>query len=141
MQRRKFLKSTCNSCLMVSAGLLFGELVSCSPSTQVFKAPVVDKSVSVPLTLFLVPGVQLVRPQGWYYDIAVQKKDDQNFTALLLKCTHQQNQLVRSSNGYTCNLHGSQYNLDGTVIKGPAEFSLKHFTTTVNQNQLVIHLI
>ena len=41
-------------------------------------------------------------------------------------------------NGFLCTLHGSKFNLDGKVIKGPAEHPLKKFTTSLDQEELVI---
>jgi Rieske Fe-S protein len=69
----------------------------------------------------------------------VQKKDD-HYEALLMQCTHQNNQLTPTGNGFTCSLHGSQFNKDGIVTKGPAENRLKKFSTSVNLDQLIIHL-
>ncbi|MBS1916243.1 MAG: Rieske (2Fe-2S) protein [Bacteroidetes bacterium] len=141
MQRRKFLKSSCNLCMLAASGYLFSELAACSPAAyHVFKTEIVNNHVEIPLTEFAQSSLQFVRPNGWYYDIAVQKKADNSYEALLLQCTHQSNQLVPNGNGYTCSLHGSQFNKDGDVTKGPAEKPLKHYPVTVNQDKLSIQL-
>jgi Rieske Fe-S protein len=57
-----------------------------------------------------------------------------------MECTHQQNQLIAIPNGFKCNLHGSQFNLEGQVVKGPAERPLKKYKTSMDQGQLVIQL-
>lgn len=75
-----------------------------------------------------------------YKDIAVQKKDEATYTALLLECTHQENGLTPTGNGYHCNLHGSEFDRDGKVRKGPAELPLEKFTTTIDNDNLLIHL-
>ena len=74
------------------------------------------------------------------YDIAVRKTATDQYEALLLQCTHQQNQLMVNSNGYKCNLHGSQFNLDGMVVKGPAERALRKFTASLDQDRLIVQL-
>ena len=139
MERRKFLKSSCNVCLLAASGYFLSELSACSPTYKVIKSDIVNDSVQMPLNTLTQSSFQFVRPKGWYYDIAVQKKDD-HYEALLLQCTHQNNQLVPTGNGFTCSLHGSQFNRDGIVTKGPAENPLKKFSTSVNQDLLTIHL-
>ena len=108
----------------------------------VFKTDIVDKKITMPLTLFATSPVQFVRPKGWYYDIAVQKKDENNYTALLLQCTHQENQLTPAgNNGYTCSLHGSQFDVNGNVRKGPAEKRLEQYATSIQNNNLIIEIL
>jgi Rieske Fe-S protein len=137
--RRQFLRSSCNFCLLAAGGFLLSELAACSPGSKVLKLPVAGNDLQVPLTAFSGP-LLLVRPSGWYYDIAVRKTEEGPYEALLLQCTHQQNQLVITPQGYKCNLHGSQFDENGRVLKGPAERPLKRFDTTLNKDQLIIHL-
>ena len=55
----------------------------CSPSTYtVFKTEAVNNTIQVPLQLFENSTLQIVRPKGWQYDIAVQKKPDNSFQSL-----------------------------------------------------------
>lgn len=140
MQRRQFLKSSCNLCLLGAAGYLLSDLVGCSPAYKVLKAPVVNNTVTVPANLFAQSALQIVRPQGSYYDIAVEKKQDGSYNALLLQCTHQENQLNTTGNGYTCSLHGSTFDKEGKVTKGPAERPLERYRTEAIQDNIVIHL-
>ncbi|HSZ86036.1 MAG TPA: Rieske (2Fe-2S) protein [Puia sp.] len=140
MQRRQFLKSSCNFCLLAGSGVLLAELASCSPAYAVIKTEVVNNQIQIPVAGFAQSSLQFVRPKGWYYDIAVQKKDNDNYEALLLQCTHQSNQLTPNGHGYTCNLHGSQFNNDGAVTKGPAEKSLKKYPVAIEHENLIINL-
>jgi Rieske Fe-S protein len=127
--------------MLTASGYLFSELVACSPAAfHVFKTEIVNDHVEIPLTEFAQSSLQFVRPNGWYFDIAVQKKSDNSYEALLLQCTHQANQLTPNGNGYTCSLHGSQFDNAGNVTKGPAEKALKHYPVTVNQDKLSIQL-
>jgi Rieske Fe-S protein len=136
MDRKAFLRISCNSCLIGAAALL---VPGCSPSAyNVFKTEAVNNTIQVPLQLFKNSSLQIVRPKGWQYDIAVQKKPDNTFTALMLRCTHMDNQLITAQNGFSCSLHGSRFNAEGAVIKGPAESNLKKFNTRVENNNIVI---
>jgi Rieske Fe-S protein len=102
--------------------------------------PITDNTLRLPISSFTKHSFQIVRPESWIYDIAVRKKADGQFEALLMQCTHQQNQLIAESNGFFCPLHGSRYTIDGQVKKGPSEHPLKKFTTLRDQDELVIEL-
>ncbi len=140
IERRKFISSACKTCLFAGAGFLISDLIACSTSVKIIHLPITQDSVRFPLTAFATASIQLVRPEGWFYDIAVRKTGTDQFEAILLECTHQQNQLLMISNGYKCNLHGSQFNLNGQVVKGPAERTLKKFLTSLEQGEVVIQL-
>ena len=140
MERRTFLKSSCNACLLVATGFLVPALSGCGPGAyQVFNTEVRDDLVTVPADSFVKGPLVLVRPKGWYYSIALRKKEDNTYSALLLKCTHQDNQLTAASNGYSCSLHGSAFNTQGQVVKGPAEKALKTYPVTIETNSIIIH--
>jgi Rieske Fe-S protein len=141
IERRKFITTACKACLFTGAGFLISDLTACSPYSKIIQLPITHGTVRIPINSFATESIRLVRPEGWYFDIAVRKTGTDQFDALLLECTHQQNQLIMNSNGYKCNLHGSQFNLNGQVLKGPAERALKKFTTSLDQGQLLIQLI
>jgi Rieske Fe-S protein len=140
MERRKFIKSTCNLCLLAGAGYFLSELTACSPAFHVMNTEVVNNEIQVPLTSFTQNSFQIIHPKGRLYDIALQKKADNSYHALLMRCTHQDNQLTAASNGFACSLHGSQFNREGEVTKGPAERPLKQLATSINQDKIIIHL-
>lgn len=140
MDRRKFVKQSCTVCLAVSAGMVIGSLSSCA-TLPVYKTAVANKQVSVPTALFAQSNFQLIQPQGMYYNIGLRKEDDGTYTALLLRCTHADNQLTAAgNNGFTCNLHGSQFDKEGHVTHGPAERDLKKYPTQIVSNQIIINL-
>lgn len=139
MQRRNFLRSSCNACLLLATGFLMPALSGCGPSYQVLSTEIKEDRITVPSESFAKGPLVLVRPKGWYYSIALRKKEDNTYTALLLKCTHQDNQLTASSDGFSCSLHGSAYNREGQVTKGPAERALTTYPVTIESNQLIIH--
>jgi Rieske Fe-S protein len=141
MERRKFIRSSCRFCALGAVGYFLPQLTACSPAYPVFKTELVDKKITMPLSMFNTAPVQFVRPKGWYFDVAVEKKQDNTFTALLLQCTHQENQLTPAGNsGYRCSLHGSQYDKEGNVRKGPAEKPLTHYNAFVENNNLIIEI-
>ncbi|MEO6638308.1 MAG: Rieske 2Fe-2S domain-containing protein [Ginsengibacter sp.] len=141
MDRKEFIKRGCRTCLLGTAALMLPSLTGCSPAAfNVYKTTVTDNTIDLPLSLFEKNNLQIVRPQGWQFDIAVQKKPGGNYTAILMVCTHMENQLTASQNGFDCSLHGSRFNAEGDVIKGPAEYPLKKFSTTIQHNKLILSI-
>jgi Rieske Fe-S protein len=139
MERKDFIKRGCQACILGTAAFLLPQMMGCSPATYaVFKTEEVNKKLYIPLQLFEKSKLQLVRPKGWQYDIAVQKLEENKYSALLMQCTHAENQLTPSQNGYSCSLHGSRFNAEGKVIKGPAEVALKKFNVILEQSNLII---
>jgi len=125
---------------MGAFAMLMPVLPGCSTSYSVYKTEASNNQLQLPLHLFEKTNTLFVRPKGWQYDVAVQKSKDGNYTALLLQCTHMENQLTPSQNGYVCSLHGSKFNSQGQVIKGPAEIGLKKYKTYINKNNLIISI-
>jgi Rieske Fe-S protein len=139
MERRQFLRVTGAACATAGIALSAGSLTSCS-QLPIYKTTIVKNKILVPLSLFQQTNLQLVKPDGYEYNIALQKETDGTFTALLLKCTHSDNQLSSTGNGFVCNLHGSRFNKEGLVLKGPAERSLRRLQTAVISDSIIIHL-
>ncbi|WP_184548862.1 ubiquinol-cytochrome c reductase iron-sulfur subunit [Mucilaginibacter sp. FT3.2] len=139
MDRRKFIQQSCTMCVAVGAGLVVGSLSGCA-TLPVYKTAVANNAVSVPVALFGTTNFQLIQPKNQYYNIGLKKEADGTYTALLLKCTHADNQLTPTGNGYKCDLHGSAFNGEGKVTIGPAERPLKKYRTEVQSDQIIIHL-
>jgi Rieske Fe-S protein len=140
MDRRNFVKQSCSLCLAVGSGLLVGSLASCASALPVYKATLSDNKIAVPVSLFLTSDFQLIQAKSLYYNIGLKKEKDDNYTALLLRCTHADNQLTPAGNGFKCNLHGSTFDIEGHVIRGPAEHPLKKYRTEVLSDRIIIHL-
>lgn len=140
MDRRKFVKQTCSLCLAAGSGMLVASLASCGAALPVYKTAVADNRVTVPINLFTGTDFQLIQPKSMYYNIGLKKEKDGNYTALLLRCTHADNQLIPAGNGFRCTLHGSTFDKEGAVTNGPAQNPLKKYTTEIQDNNIIIHL-
>ena len=141
MNRRKFVKQSCTICMAVSSGMLVAALSSCSAMLPIYHAALTggDK-LAVPLALFEKSDFRLIQPQNILYNIGLKKEADGSFTALLLRCTHADNQLTSTGNGYNCTLHGSTFDNEGRVTHGPAERPLKRYPTQLTGQQIIIQL-
>lgn len=114
-------------------------LAGCAVAKQsVYKAQLQGKKIAVPLTLFAEKNIQVVAAPGWEYSILVVKEKDETYKALLMKCTHQGFRLTADKGGLHCNLHGSTFDLEGTVTNGPAAKSLTTFPVTMDKDFLLI---
>ncbi len=141
MNRRNFLRNSCQFCLAGTAALALAELSACSPAGyKAIRADIVDNQVQVPLSSFDHAPFQVISPRKYSYEIAVHKNADQSYSALLMRCTHMDNQLTVTGNGFYCNLHGSTFDQQGNIKKGPAERKLKELKTAISQSNLVIYL-
>ena len=126
-------------CLAIGAGMMVGSLSSCA-TIPVYKTTIANNKVSVPSTLFAQSDFQIIQPKDLYYNIGLRKEKDGSYTALLLRCTHADNQLTSTGNGFKCNLHGSEFNKNGQVTQKPAKHSLKKYPTEMISNQIIIHI-
>ena len=139
MHRRDFIKASCSICIAASSGWIVSNLSSCSP-IPVYKTSVIENKIIVPLSRFASGDFQIIRPRNLEYDIALRKESSGEYTALLMRCTHADNQLISTGSGFICDLHGSRFNDEGMVIKGPAELPLKKFPTEIIADNIIVNL-
>lgn len=108
--RRKFL--TTLTLLFASGGLLIRYL---TPRTSVQRQVLASAAVAdVPLN-----GALLFRTER----LALMR-DESGFYALSLICTHLGCTVTVTEDALLCPCHGSRFDLQGTVLKGPADRSL-----------------
>ena len=88
--------------------------------------------------------VQVKEPTGMPTGIIVNNKGNNSFDAFDFHCTHLQCpvSVVPPSNGnaayYACPCHGSMFNIDGTVRRGPAPVPLKRHNVRVQNGQVML---
>lgn len=114
-------------------------LASCA-SFPVYHGIVERNSVLVPLAVFTESDFQIIRVPTLMYDIALHRNGAGNFKALLLRCTHADSQVDATGQGYVCALHGSKFDMEGVVTKGPAQIPLEPLPTEILDNNVIIHL-
>jgi len=141
MNRRDFLKGTCGICVALSSGLLMASVIeSCKTPIGVVKTSAKNNIVNVPVASFDKNGFQIVRVSNFDYDLAVQRKADGTYETLVLMCTHAGQPLTKTGDNYYCTLHGSQFDHEGHVTKGPADQNLERLPTSIYNNNISIKL-
>lgn len=137
--RREFIKRTCTLCAGIAGlGILTSQLTGCN-LLPICKGEECKGMISVPLISFTDKiNMIIVRNNQLDYDILLIKIDENNYNALQMKCTHQDNPLIANQTGLYCSAHGSTYDLEGKVTKEPALSPLKKFKTEKNNSSILI---
>ncbi len=145
MNRRKFITKSCISCM--SGGLMVALLDSCA-ATKIVNAAIVDSDMIVLLTDFEInkgnskefKKYLVVQNDVLQYPICIYRFNENNYEALLMRCSHQGTELQVFGDKLQCPAHGSEFNNEGKVQSGPASTSLRTFPVTITNNQLQISL-
>ena len=82
----------------------------------------------------------IVRNEILKYPICIYRINDDEYTALWMRCTHQGTELQASGDVLQCSAHGSEFNSKGQVRNGPANTALRTFPVTVTNNEIFIDL-
>ena len=144
MDRRKFTK-TCMMC--VPASVLLPALSGCQ-STFYTSGVVEDNGISVLKSDFIYlkkdqPSQRdyiIVKNASLQFPIYLYKISDEDYSAILMKCSHQGNELQAAGDHLHCPAHGSEFNNKGVVSHGPAEENLRTFKVTPTGDKLFIDL-
>jgi Rieske Fe-S protein len=135
MDRREFV----TVCACAGAGML---LVGCA-SLVTHPVPVTGQQVRLTLSeypeLSKPDGAIKVLPTDWEDPIYVLA-DPTEFTAISPICTHRGCTVDVHGERLVCPCHGSTYDRQGRVLRGPAERSLTRFRVTRTGDSLTIDL-
>lgn len=113
-------------------------LSGCSSSAQLVQATLNGDELQVPMTEFTDKNYVIVRSKQLEYDVFVKKEAEGCYKALLMRCTHRNNPVQRTSNGFVCHEHGSRFNDQGMVLTEPAVKNLTELPLTINQSYINI---
>lgn len=146
MERRKFIK---NCCLGTAALPLIGVVLPSCGTIYYAKNTLVNNQVVLAKSEFnwvkndkvkQRKFVMLTVPQ-YNFPICVHVTGENQFVASLLKCTHRGCELNVGGGQYTCPCHGSEFDVAGNVLTGPAEQNLLTFDITTDNENIYIQLI
>ena len=66
--------------------------------------------------------------------------NESGFSALSLVCTHLGCTVEQKDNGFACPCHGSRYDTNGNVLRGPAQKPLRSLHVEITSDQhLILH--
>ena len=145
MDRREFIKNGCTACL--SATVIAAMLPSCA-STRYISGTLGKDGLFVDTNEFQTKqngktgyrSFIIVRNDALQYPVCVYRFNDNEYSALWMRCTHQGTELQASGDRLQCTAHGSEFDNKGAVKTGPADKALRSFPVSVLNNQLFIDL-
>ena len=122
---------------LVGAGML---LESCAASLPLIKTSPKEQSLFIPLNKFSEKDkMVVVRSSSLENDILLVKNENE-YQALYLKCTHEGIGLTATGKNIVCPAHGSTFDFKGNVLKEPALRPLRQFHTEITNENIIIHL-
>jgi len=124
--------------MVASVASIIGE--GCSPSASIYKSTIENNSMMIPLSEFMERNYVIARSNKLDYDIFIHKNSKEEYTAVMMRCSHRDAPLQYTTGGLVCHEHGSRFSYDGVVTKEPASTPLKKFPVTIDQTHLIINI-
>jgi Rieske Fe-S protein len=145
MNRKEFLKTCGFGCVAGITGVTL--LESCSSSLAMTKE-IIGSDILLPIDDFEIKYNGKIKYKKYIiiqndrlkFPICVYRFDAENYTALLMECTHQGAELQVYGDKLQCSAHGSEFNNKGIVDDGPATTDLRNFPILIENNVLKISL-
>jgi cytochrome b6-f complex iron-sulfur subunit len=137
--RREFIKK----CGLISAGLVYGgsalmlegcASVSYIPFNEENNQLVIKKSYFVKEKYGLISYKNLPAP------IYITKLEHDNYSAVLLECTHKRCEVSPAGDLLICPCHGSEYSNTGEVLQPPAEKDLYRFGIKTDSENIYVNV-
>lgn len=145
MNRKEFLKTCGFGCIAGITGVTL--LESCSSSLAMTKE-IIGSDILLPIDDFEIKYNGKIKYKKYIiiqndllkFPICVYRFDTENYTAILMECTHQGAELQVYGDKLQCSAHGSEFNNKGIVEDGPATTDLRNFPILIENNILKISL-
>lgn len=133
---------------MCLAGSIMPPFLSGCQSTYYTQGAIEPNGISVLKSEFsylkkerpMIREYVIVRNDRLKFPIYLRRFSDQEYSALLMECTHQGAELTASGDHLHCPSHGSEFDSKGIVSQGPAEENLKSFKVSADNEKVFIDL-
>ena len=145
MNRKDFIKTCGFGCV---GALALGSVLQSCASVKMVDGIIDGENILVNLSEFEVIKKQektfrkyiVVHNNQLQYPITLYRINENEYSALWMKCTHQGNELTAFGDKLQCAAHGSEFDKFGKATRGPAENSLRTFNVINENKQLKISL-
>jgi len=140
ISRKAFLKGATNAAGAIALAPLATILEACTPSAQAVRGTVENLRVIIPAA-----GLPALALPGGFVKVYVDelpnpfllfRSDGEGLIAVLSTCSHRGCEVRKSKTKFECPCHGSEYDLRGNVIKGPASEPLESFPVAQTKDHL-----
>ncbi len=136
MDRRSFLRSSCQACAAFALTPAVVSMQSCASGAKMLT--VENGMLTVPMDTLGMNKTAVVSGQGLANKLLIVKRDDGTYTALELLCPHKGGPLNETGSQLECEWHHSRFDLEGKVLGGPAKANLKTYPVEVGRNALLV---
>ena len=145
MERRNFIKQ-CGALGASCMGLSI--LLDNCTSTHYVRGVVNNQRLQINKSDFIIVKKEksnfrkyiIVKFDASAYPLVLYRFSETEYSALLLLCTHRNNELNVNGDLLTCPAHGSEFGNKGEIVQGPAEQKLKSFPVTFDEKNIYIQL-
>lgn len=142
MDRKIFIKNCGFACMSGAIAML---LPGCSTTSKIVSGKIIADDLVVDVADFATSKGHykkylIVEHEMLRYPVCVYRLDENNYTALFMRCTHQGAELQVFGDKLQCPAHGSEFNNYGTTQNGPADTNLRTFPVGIENKQLKISL-
>jgi cytochrome b6-f complex iron-sulfur subunit len=148
MERRKFIRTCCNSAVGVPIaasllsscrGIHYASATTASDGATLLVAR--SEFVEIRNGEERVRRFVMINSDFSPFPICLYRQGEGRFTAALMSCTHNVCELSVAGPLYVCPCHGSEFSIDGRVLKGPAEENLLTYKTSIQDEFIRIEKV
>ena len=141
MDRRTFIHHGCFACAALMTTSLLNSCASAAPLAATMEG---DDLVLAPGAFTAADGTQkssvVVSNDPLKRPIAVFRDPSGSYHAVLMRCTHRGAELRLTGDRFDCPAHGSAFDAQGAVLKGPASSPLRVLPVREQDGRLRISL-
>lgn len=146
MDRKEFIKTCGFACL--GGTVLTALLESCASTNYFALTSFENNRITIKKTEFVKVEKNktverkyvLIKTDKYNFPIGIYKISEDNYSALLMQCTHKGCELNPHGDYLICPCHGSEFTNKGIVQNPPAEQNLQTFKTSSDNENIYIHL-
>lgn len=141
MKRRRFIQQCGTSIAYLSGASSL--LTACQKSNIRYSTPLIVKNneLTIQLSEFKGQNHIYVRHPIEPFPIYIFKTATEQYSASLMKCTHQHCTVELVNTTLICPCHGARFTQEGQLLRGPAERNLTRYKIQLKESVLIISLI
>jgi len=141
MERRDFIK---NCTALCAGGLIFSAVMQSCGTIHYATSSVESNKIKLSKTEFIDAkqierSFVVVRNEKLPFPICVYK-DNNEYVALSMQCTHKGCELNPNKTSLVCPCHGSEFSTAGRVLTPPADKDLKRYKVIYDNENIYIEL-
>ena len=138
--RRKFIKDAMGVTILACCGVGMSALLDGCSSPRYVSSTKNANKLSVNKAEFGEDKFVIVDNSEMEAPIFLYRKEQDEFLALLMLCTHKACDVKPAGSILICPCHGSEFSREGKVLKGPADEPLVSFPVSTDADHIHIHL-